>query len=277
MTELFLRTAKLTVGPSPNGPVVLLPKTFEGFRITFEIEKTPDISPNPAKIALYNLAPSSRSYLDQPPMSLQCVLEVGYLGTSGSALTSVIFTGDIRRPITARNGADIVTTIECGDAEVALRTTTYDGAVGPGSPVSGLIGLLAGKLGVTVGTIDPSLSGVFQHGASFSGLVSDHLDVLTKAAGLECHVTDGELNILKPGTATADPPVLVSVDTGLIGYPSKRVEAIIDFTSLLNPLIKPGRAIQLESETINITTVARTCRYKGDTHGGDWTVSVEAY
>lgn len=270
MTELFLRKATFAVGRPGAAAAV-----FDGFRITFEIDKTSESSPNPAKISIYNLSKSSRAAFEQ---GQACILSAGYLGIGGGdPIVSQIYAGDVRWIWTERHGPDLVTTIEAGDAEVALRGVTIEQAFGPGTTVAQMIKSMAGKLNLSVGTIVPAIKGVFQHGVSISGLVSDQLDDLTAKAGLEWHVTDGEINVLDPSVPLPGAAIVVNSATGLISFPSKNKQSIVHFKSLLNPHIRPGRAVLLTSDTYNGLVRCRLCKFRGDTHGGDFSVEVEAY
>lgn len=275
--ELFKRIALLKIGPSAKGVSTSLdslsPKLYKGYRIAFNIGKSSESKPNCSKIEIYNLSPKSRSELES--VGLSAALEVGYEGLDGQPLMAQIFIGDIKRVKSERKGPDVVTTLEAGDAEVAITETTIEASFAPNTTTTTVIGSLAKKLDVAVGTIMPGLAGLFENGLSLSGLVSDHLDTLTKKTGLEWNVTDGELNILEPSVPTPETAVLVSADSGLIGIPSKR-ETGVEFESLINPLIKPGRAISLVSNAISGVFKAVKCHYEGDTHEGKWSVTVEA-
>jgi hypothetical protein len=276
LTELFLRKAVVTIGPAGSESTVGAAGTsFDGFRVAFEIDKTSESSPNPGKISIYNLQKSSRASLEQGQV---CFLEAGYTGLGGSdPVVARIYTGDVRWFHTERNGPDLVTTMECGDAEVALRGVHVEQAFGPGTTAAQVISYLTGQLGLSIGTIVPAVKGVFQHGISISGLASDALDHVTEMAGLEWHVTDGEVNVLEPNVPTDDTPILVAASTGLIGYPSKNQQDIVFFKSLLNPHLRPGVPVLLNSETYSGLVRCRLCKFRGDTHGGEFSVSVEAY
>lgn len=274
MTRLFKRDASVTVGPAKKGGAPLLsaanPVKIEGLRIAFEIEKNSESSPNPARIQIYNLSPKRRAELEEPDQAL--LLEAGYEGA-----TAQLFTGNIVRVRTERRGPDLVTTIEAGDAETALRSAHVEKTYAPFTPASRVVSDLAGSLGVSLGSVAALAAQVFQGGLSLSGLVSDNLDQMTRSLGAEWHVTDGELNVLPPKVPTLEAPVLISPKTGLVGWPSKGKDgAGVEFSSLLNPDIKPGRAVVLESEALSGSFKVRRVRFSGDTHGGNWLAEVEA-
>ncbi len=286
MNELFNRAAALRIGPATAGAVPLASAVnataYKGFRITFDIEKTSEGTPNPGTISIYNLAASSRAALEVK--GLRMALDVGYSGIGdGDPILGQLFIGDVKKAITKRQGPDIITTLEAGDSETAIRETHIEKSFSEFTTTPQVVATLAQKLGVAVGTIVPGFATLFQNGLTVSGLVSDNLDTITQKLGLEWHVTDGELNILDPTLPTAEPAILLSKATGLVGIPTNVADGRtgqtkdgIEFASLINPGIKPGRAISLVSDAITGVFRARKCHYKGDTHGGDWLVTIEA-
>lgn len=283
--ELYLRLANLKIGKSAAGVSKSLDmidhELFSGFRITFDIGKTSDRHPNTSRVGIYNLNANRRKNLESSKeegegkgTGLVMALEAGYLGFSFPPLLSEIFTGDVKLVRSERVGADIITYLESGDSEVALTTMTVNETFGPNTPSTTVIGVLAEKLGKAVGTIMPGLPTIFQNGLSLTGLASDNLDILTRQAGLEWSIQDGELNIIEPKLPTLEEPVLVSNTTGLIGLPT-RTEKGLEFTSLINPLIKVGRGISLFSDGYSGLYKCVKATYKGDTHQGDFKMTVE--
>lgn len=276
--ELFNRVAILRIGErvegQPSSKALLNAAVFSGLRISFEIDKNSESHPNTTKVSIYNLSLENRTKLESTGIVMG--LDVGYAGLGDfDPIVSQIFIGDVKRVKSERKGCDLITTLEAGDNEVALRETTIDQSFGDQTPLSTVIGAVAETFKVAIGYMAPGLAGVYQNGITLSGLASDNLDVLTKKAGLEWSVTDGELFILDPKQPTPETAVVVSPQTGLLGIPSKREQGI-EFTALINPEIKPGRAIALSSGPISGVFRARTCKYQGDTHSGQWTVTVEA-
>jgi hypothetical protein len=277
LTTLFNRAATLIVGKTKTTGT-----KYAGFRISFEVDKTSESTPNPAKVSIYNLSRDTRSALEQKGLIM--ILEAGYSGIEDEPNVAQLFVGDVRRVKTVRQGPDLITTLEAGDEEVKLTTTHVDQSFKEFTSVTTVVQSLASKLGVGIGTISAAVKDVFQNGVSLSGLVSTQLDVITKKIGVEWSVTDGQLNILAPTESTTEPAVLLDAFTGLIGFPCKRHDGDektksftgIEFSSLLNPEIRPGRAVQIVSGEIQGIFRVRRARYRGDTHGGDWRVDVEA-
>lgn len=279
MSLLFNRMATLKVSPATGGKG----KSFAGLRVAFEIEKSSESTPNPAKIMIYNLSKPSRAELEKPGLIM--ILQVGYEGgPDDDAQLSQLYIGDVKRVTTKRQGPDLITTLEGGDSEKAIKEVKIDQSYKEFTSVAQVISSLASKLGVSIGTISASVTDVFQHGLSLTGLVSDNLDLLTKKLGLEWHITDGQLNILGPKESTLEPAILLSPATGLIGTPSKRQDdqkvknafTGIECSSLLHPGIKPGRIISLVSDQIIGVFRVRRGKFQGDTDVGEWKVDIEA-
>jgi hypothetical protein len=81
--------------------------------------------------------------------------------------------------------------------------------------------------------------------------------------------------------------VVVTSETGLIGSPgrlksdkqntAKETGDGVEFQCLLNPKIKPGRLIKLESIGIKGTFKTVKVTHEGDNQGGSWLSKVEAF
>lgn len=279
---LFLRNAELIVGQrvkNTNGPIE--PPTGRrygkdkvngfSFRIGFKVEKDETGRANKAEIKIYNLSQDSLSYLEQS--NLIVFLRVGY----GDVLSTLFF-GDIIRFNEKREGADIVTTLECGDCENVLRTANIQVGFGAGVTNREIFKIAYEKLLVSIGRMDELPLVTFNNGFSYSGQVSKLLDQLTKQVNYKWMIQDGELLLLAPKKTDQAKAVFLSPETGLLGYPTKTKEGV-EFDALLSADIRPGRAVVVESarfmkgsgQTIRITKTT----HEGDTHGDKWTVKGE--
>jgi len=275
---LYLRKAELIVGKKVegnNGPVEpVIAKVFRT-RIVFEVEQDASGNANKAKIKVFNLSQESLTFLEQK--NLVCFLRVGY---EGSGL-SVLFFGDIDEKNgihVERNGPDVITTIEAGDAEKTLREANIQIGLAQGATNLQVINAAAAKLKVSTAFKTKIKSIKFQNGFSYSGSVKNLLNDLGTQAGFEWSIQNGELLILGPTETDKQEAVLVSARSGLIGFPTKTQDKVI-FTSLLNPKIRPGRAVRLESKIFlqdagaNVKVSKTT--FKGDSSEGPWEVKVE--
>src|SRR5687768_15447735 len=113
MAQLYKRVANLTVTNATG-----LGRDFSNLRVQFKVEKTSESASNKGIIKIYNLSKDSRTFIESD--ELQVRLSAGYAG-----LVEQIFVGEIGpnaqgKTMSVRQPPDWITTIECGDGEVAL-------------------------------------------------------------------------------------------------------------------------------------------------------------
>lgn len=259
MGRLYLRRAAVNVGD----------RRFTT-RIVFNVEKTSvGGNSNKAKVDIYNLSQDSKGYVELEGLGLR--LEAGY-----GDETSTLFFGDTKRITHSRNGPDIITTIESGDGEKRLVDAVIEVSLSPGAKLSQILNKAVSTLGLARGVIKdiPIIS--YTNGFSFSGPVRELLDMLGRRGGLKWSVQNGALNVFPEGSDTGEAAVLLNENTGLLGLPNKTKEGF-ELTSLLNPLLSPGRLVIVESETLtgkNTYTVEKAT-HSGDTLEGDWITKIE--
>ena len=262
---LFDRSANITIGkPGKTGRV------FTDIRIKFKITKTSESSSNQAHIELYNLNSDSRGFLGGE--GLVCVLKAGYKGVNtASASLDTIFSGDISHIKHERKGADMISSLECGDSQKKLTKTHTEQTFKKGTKTKHVIKALVDKLGIPVGKMEDLSESSFPHGITLSGNVKDLMDKMLAREGKEWHVQDSELYIIDPNKKDINKAIVVSKDTGLIGIPVAQ-EKGLEITTLLIPSIKPGRVIQLISSGKTGFFFVREAVYEGDSVEGEWQV-----
>ena len=275
---LFIRQGELIVGPKSgfvNSRVQPLNARIFRTRLNFKVKLDGGSNANKAKINIYNLSEASRTFIEQKDMVV--FLQVGFESTGLSNL----FFGDIddKNGIhSKRTGPDIITTIEAGDAEKTLREANIHIGFSKGSTNIQAIERAARKLLVSTSFQTDIKKITYQKGFSYAGSANDLLDKMGKQAGFEWSIQNGELLILSPGETDGQESVVISKDTGLIGFPVKTQDKV-EFTSLLNPAIRPGRAIKVESQIFldGSGAIVKTDKadFDGDTHEGKWDVKVE--
>ena len=288
-SRLYLRNAEVVVGQRYTGKSPVKPATGLSFktRTNFSVEKTVESTPNNAKVSIYNLSQQSRTFLEQKNMVL--FLSVGY-----QEALSTLFIGDITRIETKRQGADVITSIESGDGELALRTSHVEISLEANATNVQAMKAAIDALNITLGSTDGIKTKVYKKGFTFSGTAKELLDTLTRQLNLEWSVQDGELIILPKNGPDGQEAVVVTPDTGLIGFPTKTKDGL-EFVSLLNPRIRPGRVVIVRSKQFYGVEMEQSkfiasralkesgaivkCKrvvYEGDTHEGNWQVKVEA-
>ncbi len=292
MTPLWNRSVAVSFGPRgrENQGVKV-----EGLRISFEVTKTRESTPNTAKISIYNLSPKHRAMLETEE-DLGVILEAGYGGN-----LEELFAGDIKRAVTQQQtvsrleslvittvnqGPDKVTTIEAASGQIATERLTFDKSYIEGqSTVNVLSDVIKsfGSLGIDIQNALSFLKSgqvsdkIAQAGMALSGMAVNHMDKLTGALGLEWSIQNNSLQLIPQNGQTIEEAVLLTPQTGLIGSPLWK-KGGIEFTAMINPKIIPGRMVTITIEEKQYTGFFRVWRadFSGDTHDQNWYVKAEA-
>ena len=278
MAQLWNRKAIVTMGPKGEQGVKI-----EGLRVSFDIEKTLGQSANNAKVMIYNLNESNKSIL-KTKENLSLTLEVGY----GINNVDLLFTGDIVRSTTQRNGADFISTIEVADGDEGLRKATLDKSYVAGTNektiMEDALNAMKETGQVIVGTIATIGDNIAQNGFSATGLASDIVDGLAKKQDHDFSVQDNETQVLKTDEDTGEEAIVLTPSTGLIGSPRIGLigESItktdgIEFKALIQTTrFKPGRIAQIKSREVDGFFKILKSKFTGDTHAPAWFVTCEA-
>lgn len=279
MALLFGRIAQVIVGP-PNKTGKLITE----LRVTFKVEKTSESNPNTMTCSIYNLSKATRSLCETKGNSI--ILRCGYEGN-----VPLVFSGEICKATTERNGPDHITTIESGDGQLAFDTSTVDQSFGPGTTVDAVFNHVIGSFGAALGPITGVPTDTVNNGITLSGDSKKQMDDLTKKHNLEWSIQDGQIQVGKKNMPVFGTAVLLNSETGLIGSP-KRVKILkggadpllpdlskdsgIQFKSLLNPKLKPGQLVNLQSVLVQGLYTVRKVTHSGDNYGGTWESDCDA-
>jgi hypothetical protein len=220
----------------------LLPNGLEvtDLRVKFEVKRSTSSAPNTALITIYNLAPASRAQVIERPQVV--MLEAGYRSTG------------LRRLL-----AGGVTAL------AALRE-------------------VASAMGLSVPRsveLRPELGRQFVQGLSLFGSASDAMSRLLAPFGLGWSIQDGELRILDERGVGPGEALSIDQDAGMIGSPEvnppskPKGKPTVSVKCLLLPEAKPGGQVQLVSRTVTGLHKIKEAGHAGDTHGPEWTTSLE--
>ena len=285
MPELFLRQAALLVSTKTGNSELM-----ENFRIAFQIEKTSESTPNPAKIVVFNLSKDKQAFFEQK--GLTAILRAGYKGLTNPIIKN-LFVGDIKTAKTLKKGTEFVTEIEAGDAEDIIVKSYINKSFSGSRFAEGkitnrdMVKELIKAMGLVPNSskekeIDKKLEAVSQtkpeHGITMSGPAKFFLDTILEKEGLEWSIQDGEVQITDPSkSANTLDAVVLSKDTGLLDV-SKEEDGRINFKALLNPDISPTTTVEIRSAVMDINGFfkVRRVEYSGDTCEGEWVLKGEA-
>lgn len=259
-------------------------------QITFEIQKGLASIANKGKIVVYNLSNETRQRIREPFNFV--TLEAGYENLIGTIFTGDIktiasgFSGETRTVEAIREGTEVKTLIDAGDGVRALQFGSAALTLEGGLPLSEVIKVVAAtmpalKVGQLSGLEGKTLAG---RGLSLSGSSRMLLDALGRSYNFSWSIQDGILETVAvqedaEGNIIADSgpqAYLLSPTTGMLGAPELMDSGKIKVKALLNPRIKPGRAISVQG-TITGSGFYKVLdvTYNGDYRGNDWFVNIE--
>ena len=282
----FNRTMALVVGQGGQ-------QGFEitNLRVAFEIVKSDSRNPNKSTIRIFNLSPSSRRAIEKP--DVRCVLRAGYEEESGPL---ECFNGNVTFSWTAKEGPDIITTLELGDGIVAYRDSVVSIGYGAGATSRQIIEQIASRMGLPLQMPNDAPSRAWANGFSSQGSARAALDRVTRGAGLAWSIQNGTLQIVRAGGTTNRTVFEIAADTGMIGSPERQrkgsgqaVQTRDQATgqnrraasateqwdgwrvkSLMLPTLLPNDRVKLKSAYAEGVMRIKEIRHIGDTHQGDW-------
>lgn len=264
--ELFGRVCQVTVGD----------RQYEGVRTTFKVSRSTTGKPNQLEITLYNLAPDSRERMRVQGLPVRLV--AGYEGAA-----ALIGSGDLWDARPVRDGTEIAMMLRATDGDRGFRNQVRKSWTG-GTPRRDVVKALAEGMGL--GIVPSSLDlvdGVFTSARVVSGPAAQSLDRIALSMDLDWSIQDGQLLLVRRDGTTYETAVVLERGSGLVGSPEQQerragtkatTRGLVRAVSLLNPLLRPGRAVALLSDTATGKFRCDVVDHEGDTHDeGRWTSS----
>ncbi len=271
MSDLFRRSWRIQIG---SLDVSTLACRFKASRSLMGYAGTLDLE-------VRNLSDAHRRELLASPRRRTSVeVQAGYENAR-----ALIFRGDLRKVVPARDGTDWVLKVTAGDGEHALRNARVSQSFAAGATLDQVVRAIADAMGVGAGNAVTALRGAtlgaldatFAEGTILHGLAAAELTRLTSSAGLTWSIQDGVLQVLPRGGALAREALLLSPSTGLIGAPEIVNRRTITVKALLIPGLVPGQQVVLDSGIARGAWRISTAEYTGDTHGQEWTATLTCH
>lgn len=244
-------------------------------RVEFDLEKTSLSASNKGVIRITNMSVANRQNM-RPGMIVS--LSAGY-----DSQMQLLFLGGVTKVDMSRQGSELVTELEVGDAESTISQTTFDKSYPKGTRLAQVLSDMAvamqvptasaptgSRFKVAVGV--PNFA--FSKGLTLHGPIRLSLSKLCKTFGLEWSLQSGALQIVPLMHHTGETAEAISPQTGLLGVPSFD-GAVCTFGALLNARISPGRLVFLSSDFAVGAYRVRKVQYRGDTHGQNWMCEAE--
>lgn len=239
--------------------------SIEQLRVAFEIDKTINEKPNPAKIQIWNLNRNHMNLLLSQNYK-KVALSVGY------AELRQIYAGDITKTRIQREGLDFVLTLECADGHRAYTQARAKTTLKAGATDKQIVQEIQKTMPtVQAGTLDIPNQRQLPRGRVLNGNSRDILSRIARNNGADWSIQDGALIFLPKDKVLSDEAVLISQETGMINAPEQTDEGL-ELTCLLNPALQIGGLVQVRSiiEYFNGEYKIIKLAHIGDGIGGDW-------
>jgi len=269
VTILFDRKVYVTVAPNTGG----VGKKLSGLRMNFSIEKHLETTPNPATLEIFNLSRETRALFEEE--ETQVMIDAGYGDNTGR-----IFSGDIMRCITRKEGPDFISRLDLADGFLALTQARVDRSFRESTAETDILKyaqdlLQAKNLKMRADAAINAAKAIFT-GYVASGTARKVMDEYCENNDLEWSVQNGEIQVLLKGKITSDPYYKLNMSTGLVGSPTKS-KGGVSCTTLMLPDLYPGRGILLDSLHIKGEYRVVKVIHNGDTHEGQFVTEIEAW
>jgi hypothetical protein len=303
---LFGRSCEVTVGS------VLISNigTQVGLDIWFNVKRTLKANtPATCDLKIWNLSDATRATIESYTQvgvspatapgtktgGLSTIVPVkvvaGYVGNM-----STIFLGELRSAQTVQDGPDFITELTSGDGDEATILARSSASFGTGANAYVVAKRCMTDMKVgdgNIATVKSILTGapLFAGGYVLKGRSMSHLADIARSCGLEVSIQDGvtqwttagqplggQAYLLSSSTAVPAAPLQVAAgtNTGLIGSPTVDTKGLLHAETLLLPGIVPGQPIVMQARFVNGAFRVTECEYKGDTHGNEWSIAIQA-
>lgn len=296
---LFNRVASLIIGKEGGKG-----RELAGLRFAFSIEKGSTKSPNKCTVRVWNAAPETRALIEVIGNVL--ILKAGYSEDIGAV---TIFTGNVTRSLTVKEGADSITELEMVDGFLEFRDSKVALSFGRGATTQQVVTEISKQFGLAVRPFPTDVNQkTYPAGFAFVGRVRDAMDKACENAGLEWSIQNRQIQVIKKGGVFKQKAFVLSPDTGLIGSPDQESKTMTEkaaakegitskqlgvskstkrdkngtqqevlqvtgykVKSLLQPNMEPGGYVQIKSKGVKGEFFrVEQLTHTGDTHGNEW-------
>jgi len=257
--------------PLPEGIVI------SGLQIEATIERTLARQPNTCDIKIRNVAPATRAALQRDGVVI--TLDAGHDGVARR-----LFSGDLNRCYSQKDGTDWVTEIEATDGGRAFAFARVNRSFKSGATIIQVIREAASSMGLELSKevlASEELKQQFAAGFALNGRTRDELTRLLAPFGYGWSIQDGRLQILRDDEARDDVAKLVGQDQGMIGSPifgngaKKGDPPRRSVKMLLYPELTPGGKVQVQSRQLEGLFRIQKVKHALDFEGQEWSTEIE--
>lgn len=273
------RKYALTIGDTRTGDA----KVITNLNITFNVKSTTNNSKqsNKAMVTVFNLNDESIKALEDEDY-LFVRLDVGYETTG----TSTILAGDVISVKTEKRGSNRITSIVLSEGYSALNFIKLNTVIKP-TTVGGIINEILKRI-PTINKGEFSGNNIERQVTENYPLVGSPkqmLDEIADAFQIQYQVINNVLYVSDEGgsySKISNEIPLFKESTGLVGIPHRHIDKSgkrstdktskngISFKALLNPYVKTGDLVKIESDFITGIYKIKEITYVGEFRGRNW-------
>jgi len=238
MSDQYLRKCSLIVTNGSDG------LDLSNMRVKFIVRQSNVETPNHAVIRVYNLSDETANAVQSEfqKVTLNAGYEAGAFG--------LIFTGTIKQ---VRRGRETPTDkyldIVAADGDIPYNFSKINKSLAAGSTLSDKLQILAKAMNLPVGYVPDLPPGAFQRGEVMYGLSRDMMRDVANQSKCSWSIQNGELVLIPDESYRPGEAVVLNSKTGMIGLPMQTFGGI-EIKSLLNPKLKIGGLVQIDSSSI---------------------------
>lgn len=264
----WLRKARITF---PGGFIINPSNRVEEheLRVAFEVSKSISGSANTMNLKIWNLNAGHRNAVGKELTSV--IIEAGYVPPEGGGNLGIIFKGAVRDYQHDREESDIITTVSCGDGDLAYRRATVSKTIPKGTPIPEVVDELQkemAKQGIAKGEMKyPDDIRTLKRPYSMCGSCARELDTLGRGNGFYWSIQNETLEVI-PSDGFLPGMIYLDKDSGLIGTPTITDNGV-KVQGLLNPGARPNRQIKVVSEVLQMNSQSSIYRISGVEFNGD--------
>lgn len=259
----FNRDYELVIGIGSNQVTVKYP-----IRVVFSATKSISGGLNKLNLKIYNLTEASRLKLVKDKTDLTyipLVLSIGYQGSLERVFKGSVYVGSNKR-----EGAELVSEIECQDGGVDFLNSFTSKTIKRGDVVSSILEDMPNTTKGKITSIQELIRPKVLVGSS-TKLIEEFI-----SEDQSWFIDNEQLYIIKGNEVVSALIPVVSAETGLLNTPDNDLSKVT-LQTIMNPALRPGGLYQLISTNaphLNGIYKIESMNYKGDTHGDDWSQTI---
>ena len=253
-SRLWMRHWELTVGTTAGD----VAQDLSHYDFEFSIEQELNQTTWQARIKIWNLSQDIIARMETKELQ-KIVLWAGY--QKPSRQYGRLFAGQINYYKNGRqNATDTFLEVFGMTSDIAINATIVNSWLNKGYTTKDAVQVCVDAMapnGVSLGTIPEHMSkDSSPRGRVLWGNARDYCrDIARTAHGTQFIDNDNKFHILSPEELASygkDRLVILNVDSGLVGVPTRTMDGAVEATCLLNPAIVPGSRIKINNKsTVN--------------------------